>query len=266
MSENMQQCPSCGELVPEEYVLCVWCGFDLTAEHIRRSGVRIGRKEAVERMRKVVINPVQAFKEITLIPDLNGGRIIFYLIGVAITLNMLAVFSKLDGLSFNDSGLENAFEFSFIRISVPTVIGIVFLVIQPVVLLVIFTFVWRTGARLIAALSKSFGGSGDQLKIRAVIGYSMLPVLFGWSLAWLFRLVAGKETVNDPNSYESVEEALRNVSLEGIGAVGNFFIVVGWLWATVLGIIGISRATRISIAEAVIVAGIPYILFMTIVT
>ncbi|MHA2252209.1 MAG: YIP1 family protein [Candidatus Kariarchaeaceae archaeon] len=281
--------------MPLEYVLCIWCGFDLTAEHIRRSGIQIGRKEAFGRMKKVIINPLQAFKEISLIPDLNGARWIFYLIGVAMTLNMLAIFSKINGLAFN-LDIANAWEYfgstarvenndPLIGISVSFLVGIAFLIVQPIVLLLIFNVVWKIGARLIAGLSRSFGGTGDRVKIKAAIAYSLVPVLLAWSAAWLIRLVTPKVNISDYSDecsdvsgdsvvnidgdrscYSSIEKAIIEVSQTGFGGIGRYLIIIGWIWATVLGIIGISRATRISIVESVIVAGIPYLLFMTIVT
>ncbi|OLS25723.1 MAG: hypothetical protein HeimC2_17790 [Candidatus Heimdallarchaeota archaeon LC_2] len=267
MSENMQTCSSCGELVPIEYVVCVWCGFDLTAEHIRRSGIVVGRNEAFGRMKRVTLDPFNTFKEISLIPDLKGPRYIFYFIGVAMTLNMLAVFSKLDGLAFNDENLEIILYARYnIGIKVTTVIALTFLLIQPIFLFIIFNFVWRTGTRFIGFLSKTFGGTGDKEKIRSVIGYSMLPVLYGWTLAWILRLLSPSETVSDPDSYASIEEALITVSKDGIGAVANFIIILSWIWAAGLAIIGISRVTRLSYVEGVIVAGFPYLLFMTVVT
>ncbi len=267
MSENMQTCPSCGELVPIEYVVCVWCGFDLTAEHIRRSGIVVGRSEAFGRMKRVTLSPVSAFKEISLIPDLKGPRYIFYLIGFAMTLNMLAVFSKLDGLAFNDENLElDIYPAYGIGIKVTTVIALAFLLIQPIFLFIIFTYVWRWATRFIGFLSRTFGGTGDKQKIRSVIGYSMLPVLYGWTLAWLLRLLSPSVTVDDPESYASVEEAIISVTKNGIGGVANFIIIVSWIWAAVLAIIGISRVTRLSYIEGVIVAGFPYLLFMTVVT
>ena len=50
----MQTCPSCGDLVPNEYVLCVWCGFDLTLEKIRKAGITIDNRDALARMVRVV--------------------------------------------------------------------------------------------------------------------------------------------------------------------------------------------------------------------
>lgn len=270
MSENMQTCPSCGELVPIEYVVCVWCGFDLTAEHIRRSGITIGRNEAFSRMKRVTLDPINAFKEITLIPDLKGPRYILYFIGVAMTLNMLAVFSKLDGLAFNEEELKLVlYTFtsgSEISIKVTTIIALTFLIIQPLFLLLIFNYIWKIATRFINFLSKTFGGTGDKEKIRSILGYSLLPVLFGWTIAWLLRLLSGTTEVSDPQGYTEIEAAMIIVSKEGIGAVANFFILISWIWAAVLAVIGVSRATRLSYIEGVIVAGFPYLLFMTVVT
>ncbi|MFV2014460.1 MAG: YIP1 family protein, partial [Candidatus Heimdallarchaeota archaeon] len=198
----MQTCPSCGELVPIEYVVCVWCGFDLTAEHIRRSGIVIGRNEAFARMKRVTLDPINAFKEITLIPDLKGPRYILYLIGVAMTLNMLAIFSKLDGLAYNTEEykivLYTIGADTQISIKVTTIIALTFLIIQPIFLLLIFNYIWKVATRLISYLSRTVGGTGDKEKIRSILGYSLLPVLFGWSLAWILRLLSGSTEVADP--------------------------------------------------------------------
>ena len=140
--------------------------------------------------------------------------------------------------------------------------GITFLVIQPLILFVIFSVVWRYSTRFLGFFSRTFGGTGDREKVQAVIGYSLLPVLIGWTLAWLMRALAN--TVSSDQSYASVEEAIVSITQSGVGGVGNFFIVIGWLWATVLGVLGISRATRISHIESIIVAGLPYLMFMSV--
>ena len=80
----MQTCPSCGDLVPNEYVLCVWCGFDLTLEKIRKAGITIDNRDALARMVRVVTKPPSTFKDISLLPDnrvrlLPGEPVNFYL-------------------------------------------------------------------------------------------------------------------------------------------------------------------------------------------
>jgi len=259
----MQTCPSCDELVPNEYVICVWCGFDLTAEKIRRAGITIDNRDALVRMQKVVRDPLNAFKEISLLPDLRGGKMILYAIGVMMTFNMLAIFSKLDGMIFNQSNLGQIFLSSRynIFISVKFILDVVFLIAQPLVLFLIFMIMWKLSGRILALLSKTFGGRGDREKIRAVVGYSMLPVLLGWTLAWLTRLLAGHQSVGSV-TYENVQSAVLAVSKSGIGFVGLLFIYAGWFWAIGLAVIGMREVGKLSWVEAVIVAGVPYVLFM----
>ena len=267
MSENMQSCPSCGELVPIEYVLCVWCGYDLTAEHIRRAGINIGRKEAIERMKKVVRNPVNAFKEITLIPDLTGGKLILYSIGFIMTLSMLSIFSKLKNLEYNQEGSGITISVSVISfvISYKFMVGVLFLILMPLILLLIFNIVWKLSTRIIKWLSKSFGGTGQDEKIRATIGYSLLPVLFGWVLFLLVIIMVPKTTVSNTLSYNAVDDAVVRLTSEGFGLVGKIFLYIGWGWSTILGIIGMQRAARLSLFESIIVAGVPFGLFMLVV-
>jgi hypothetical protein len=267
MSENMQTCPSCGELVPIEYVICVWCGFDLTAEHIRRSGIRIGPRQAALRARKVVVDPLNAFREIALIPDLTGGKLIFYLIGMAMTLNMITVLSKINGLQFNEVNADVVAIGSF-GISINFVLNLAFLIVQPLVLYLIFLAVWKVAARILSLFSRSVGGRGDKIKIRAAIGYSMLPVLFAWTLSWLLRLITPSEDINVATqniTYQDVDAAVVAFSEQGFGVVSQVVMWIGWIWALVLGVIGMRYAARLSYIEAAIVAGIPYALFMTIV-
>jgi hypothetical protein len=264
----MQTCPSCGELVPIEYVICVWCGFDLTAEHIRRSGIRIGPREALQRMRKVVVDPLNAFREISLIPDLTGGKMIFYFIGMAMTLNMITVMSKINGLQFNEIE-ANVYQITAsIGISINFVLNLAFLIVQPLVLYLIFLAVWKVATRILSLFSRSVGGRGDKVKIRATIGYSMLPVLFSWILSWLLRLITPSQDINASTSsitYQDVDEAVVAFAEEGFGVVSQIVLWIGWIWALVLGVIGMRNAARLSYVEAAIVAGIPYALFMTIV-
>ncbi len=265
MSESMQTCPSCGELVPIEYVMCVWCGYDLTAEHIRRSGIRIGKKEAIERMKKLIKNPIQTFKEIILIPDYIGGKIILYGIAFLMTINMLTVFGKLKNLDFNQNTSRL---FIGTRISIPfkLLADLLLIIVQPIILFIIFSIVWKVSVRIIEWISKSFGGKGDRTKIRAVIGYSLLPVLFGWAIQFLITLITPSQTVSNVLSYSAIEQSLLYITKKSFfGILGLIFVLIGWLWSTILGIIGISKATKISYFEGIIVAGVPYLIFLSIV-
>lgn len=268
MSENMQSCPSCGELVPIEYVVCVWCGFDLTAEHIRRAGIVIGRKEAFQRMIKMIRDPFRTAKEIALIPDLTGGKLIFYLLGIAMTLNMIVVFGKLDGTDFNasDAGIQIALSkrISFL-ISFKFIVGVTFLLVQPIVLYLIFRFVWKYSTRIMKVLIKSVGGHADDEKIKCAIGYSMFPVLLGWTLSLLFTLMSSKVNITGGVTYNSINDAVVQITRHGVGIVGYIFIIIGWIAAIVLMVINMRQVAKMSIAESVVAAGLPSTFMMIIV-
>jgi hypothetical protein len=144
----------------------------------------------------------------------------------------------------------------------------VFLIAQPLVLYLIFMAVWKIAARIMSLFSRSVGGRGDKIKIRAVIGYSMLPVLFAWTLNWLLRLITPSQDINVSTAnitYQDVDAAVVSFSEQGFGVVTQIVMWLGWIWALVLGVIGMRYAARLSYIEAAIVAGIPYVLFMTIV-
>ncbi|MDH5400958.1 MAG: YIP1 family protein [Candidatus Heimdallarchaeota archaeon] len=271
MSENMQTCPSCNDLNPIEYVLCVWCGFDLTAEHIRRSGIIIQRKEAIDRLKRLIKSPVATFKEIVLIPDLKAGKLLLYWISMIITLNMILIFSKINDLSFNDN--DSAIIIDFMLFGVihidfdlrfKLIINILFLIFQPLILYLVFNLVWKISTRIMLLATRSFGGKGDYLKVRSTIGYSLLPVFLGWAAAWLIRLITPSVS-GSANSFTSTSDLMNSFSKEGFGFVGQLFIIIGWVWSAVLGIIGVGRATKLSPVESILVIGTLYAFFMSIV-
>ena len=266
MSENMKTCPSCGELVPLEYVVCVWCGFDLTAEQIRRTGIKIGRREAYQRMVGMVRRPQQTAKEIALIPDLQGGKSLLYFLGLIITLKMLVVFGKLEGTIFNDSdaGFPLSSRFSLI-ITFRFIVAISFLIVQPVVLYLIFTGIWKLSARIILLLVRSVGGRGDLKKVRASIGYSLVPVFLGWALSTFFILFASKSSVGSGSSYSEISSAVDNITRSGIGLFSYILVLIGWIWTIVLMVITVRHAARLSVIESIVAAGIPTAIMMYIV-
>ncbi len=269
MSENMQSCSSCGELVPIEYVVCVWCGFDLTAEHIRRAGIIIGRNESIQRMKKVVRDPMNASKELALIPDLTGGKLILYMIAFVMTLNMLVVFGKLDGTDFNatDAGLSIAlFKNSDpLFISFKFIVGMAFIFVQPIVLYIIFMIFWKFSTKILKIFIKSVGGFADDEKIKCIIGYSMLPVLFGWSLSLFFTLFAGDVNISGNVTYNTISAAVVEVTRTGVGMVGFFFIIIGWLWTVGLMVILMRHSAKLSLVESIIAVGIPTLFMMIVV-
>ena len=283
----MQTCPSCGDLVPNEYVLCVWCGFDLTLEKIRKAGITIDNRDALARMVRVVTKPPSTFKEISLLPDNRGGKMVLFAIAVIMTFNMIAIMSKLDGLIMNSEEFEsylvidipiyrnlplpwfgdNTIDFEIdihIKLSGKFFINLFILAVQPLLLYVMFLQIWKVSIRILALLSRTFGGRVDNDKIKSVVGYSLIPVLIGWTLAWLSRLFTPEVNVSG-SSYEDIQSGIKSFSEEGPGLIGLTFLYLGWAWTFALGIIGMKNASRLSWVEAFLVTLLSYGVFIAVV-
>ena len=286
----MQTCPSCGDLVPNEYVLCVCCGFDLTLEKIRKAGITIGNRDALARMVRVVTKPPSTFKEISLLPDNRGGKMVLFAIAVIMTFNMIVIMSKLDGLTMNTTAFEGYSAINgpypiYIPVSIPwfgdntielfTIdfpfdlsgkffINLFIIAIQPLLLYIMFLQIWKVSIRILALLSRTFGGRVDNDKIKSVVGYSLIPVLIGWTLAWLSRLFTPEVNVSG-SSYEDIQSGIKSFSEEGSGLIGLTFLYLGWAWTFVLGIIGMKNASRLSWVEAFLVTSLSYGVFIAVV-
>ncbi len=259
----MQSCPSCGELIPVEYITCVWCGYDLTGEHIRRAGIKIERRDAFIRMYKVIRDPFNAMKEIALIPDLRGPRTIIYLIGVALTFHMLTMLRKINGLAFNEQNFVQGDNIgitilNFIISRIPTV---VFLIFWPFLFVIVFTVVLRAAARIINYLNIALGGENNREKVRSIIGYSLVPVLVGDTVTIILRLFSPSQNV-DVETYSEIANAIDNMASSGIGVFIRFFQILFWIWGMVLAVYGMSKGTKLSIAETSITTGLPYLMFI----
>lgn len=290
----MQTCPSCGDLVPNEYVLCVWCGFDLTLEKIRKAGITIDNRDALARMVRVVTKPPSTFKEISLLPDNRGGKMVLFAIAIIMTCNMIVIMSKLDGLIMNSeefesylvidlpilvpisiplfgtddiTGLRNSLDFDIdmhIKLSGKFFINLFILAVQPFLLYIMFLQIWKVSIRILALLSRTFGGRVDNDKIKSVVGYSLIPVLIGWTLAWLSRLFTPEVNVSG-SSYEDIQSGIKSFSEEGSGLIGLTFLYLGWAWTFALGIIGMKNASRLSWVEAFLVTSLSYGVFIAVV-
>ncbi len=263
---EMQTCPSCGELVPIEYVTCVWCGYDLTGEHIRRAGIKIGRKDAFRRMYRVMRDPFNTMKEISLIPDTKGVRWTIYFIGVALTFHMLVILRKIKGLAFNEqdfvtqsSIISNIINFLISRL--PT---LVFLIFWPFLFVIVFTVILRFAARIINTFNKALGGGYDKQKVRVILGYSLVPVLAGYVVTIIFRLFTPSQEITSL-SYEAIAAIITTMAESGIGLFIKYVQLLFWLWGMVLAVYGMSKAANLSIAETAITTGIPYLMFILLV-
>ncbi len=261
----MQTCPSCGELVPVEYVTCVWCGYDLTGEHIRRAGIKISRRESFRRAVRVIRDPRNVMKEIALVPDNRGGRTALYLIGLAITFHMLILLRKIDGLQFNGSLVEgegiSTIITNYLISRIPT---IAFLVLWPFLFMIVFMMVWYFAARITNYLNRAFGGKSNKPKVRAILGYSFYPALLGYAITIPLRLFTPEGSISTLN-YAAINDVMETMASSGIGIVIRIVQILFWLWSMVIAVYGMAQGGRLSYVETFITTGLPYLVFIWII-
>ena len=266
MSENTQQCPNCGEYVPIEYVTCVWCAYDLTAEHLRRADITITYRDSIQRAIKVIRDPLRALKEISLVPDQKGPRLSLMLSGLLISIHLSIIIFKLDNFGYTTVSQEGTTFFQgviqFFLSFVPT---IVLWGLGTVFFFLIFNIIWRMASRIIRLFSSLLGGGSEKTKMRAIIGYSTVPLTLMWGMTILFRLFSSSPTLPDNPSYSDISTALYTITHTGIGGFISILLIISWLWAMILGVIGVSYAAKVSYFESAIAAGIPYLLFILVI-
>ena len=88
MSEDTVICPMCLERTPPEYIVCPYCGYDLTKIVYKVAMGALGTREIFGRIRKVIQQPRLAMQDIADHPDRFGGIL------VMLALSMFLVLSR----------------------------------------------------------------------------------------------------------------------------------------------------------------------------
>ena len=244
----MQQCPNCKEYVPAEYVVCVWCGFDLTSEIIKRSGIKISWLDSLRRMSRVVYQPFSSLREIILLPDSKGPILVLYVLSLLITLQInIFVWKIRYGVQSN----------------IARMIAVIMIAIYPLFLLVLLIVALRIGTRLGIIVIRLLGGKSEKDSLQALFGYSLIPVAIGEGIASFFRLFYGKQQVSSI-SYSNISSYFDSISKNGLSIFIDLVRLATWIWSAVLFSYGLKREARISTIEAILVTGLLWFAFISV--
>jgi len=98
MSESESHvCPNCSERSPAGYILCPYCGFDLSKLVRAKHRVRITFREKFSRIWRSLYDPRSSkrlFTEIGVNPDRLGAFITIYFLSVAYSVRIPVILSK----------------------------------------------------------------------------------------------------------------------------------------------------------------------------
>ncbi|MHA1912457.1 MAG: hypothetical protein ACTSYA_12275 [Candidatus Kariarchaeaceae archaeon] len=270
MSEESQKCPACEEVIPVEYVVCPFCAFDLTEEKIRRSGIKIGRSESLDRMKRTIVSPFPVVKEISILPDRRGGSFNLMIISIALIMQLIIVIRKLDKTGYISSSgsmadtdyLSLSISWWIIHIpinfSVRFIFTIVFLLLGSFVLFCMLFLAWKMGTRMMVFVSRTLGGKAEKDNIRSILGYSLTPIAIGETVSLFFFLFLGLP--NDASSagdWSEIDAAVQSMVNSGLMSFIKFIMLLCWAWMIFLSSYGMGRANRLSPFEGFIVTIVP---------
>ncbi|MHA1542569.1 MAG: YIP1 family protein [Candidatus Hodarchaeales archaeon] len=158
-------CPNCSERSPAGYILCPYCGFDLTKilKKIHRRPITF--KERFSRIWRSVSDPRLSkilFREISVNPDRIGVIFLLYFLSVAYATRIGAFMIKSSDSSWR------SFE-------------IVYFLVQPWFSGFIFFFLalfgWTVVTLIIWLVAKTLGGKAGLRDTFSIVGYSFGPLV-----------------------------------------------------------------------------------------
>ncbi len=172
-------CPNCSERSPGGYILCPYCGFDLTRILRARERIRVPFRETFMRIYRSLFDPRESktlFEEIGVNPDRKGALFVLYLLSVAYAMRLGALVLKASTPSWHD------FHFWFFIIS-PWIVGFA--------LFILAIFGWLTSGLLTWLIAKTLGGKAGYRDTLGVIGYALGPLITASVVISLIIVIIG---------------------------------------------------------------------------
>ncbi len=237
LEQPMRQCPNCKEYVPAEYVVCVWCGYDLTRDieqELKKKGVKLSWIEALRRIWRVIRYPFEGIKEVSVFPDKKGPILILYIFSFLLTLQLNILIWKARYVTNQKYALW---------------VGIIFQALYPFILLVLMMIGVAIISRLIYFVVNVLGGKTEKNAVNTLLVYSLSPLLITEGIATFLRLFYSKVEI-DPITYTTVSNAFASWANSGLTVFINIIRIIGWIWAGFLFAYGLKRNAKISYFES----------------
>jgi len=239
--EAIVRCPICSETSPQGYLLCPFCGADITVAYEQKIYAPVTYKETWFRIKSFVVKPRKISQEIADNPDSKAG----FLFSIAISLGLA---TQIIAYIIHTHTLDWKFY------PVIFIITWVATFLLPIV-------IWFLGSWIIRTMTRLLGGKASRKQIRAAVGYGMLPVVFAEVFNGIFLLVA--LPWRDPGTYDfdAIIEAMFDLRNSFAGIVAIVIHFASFVAAGVYIILIAKPACDYSWVETVIATGIPVLLF-----
>ena len=172
-------CPNCNERSPAGYILCPYCGFDLTKILKKAQKTPITFKERFSRIWRSLSDPRLSkilFREISVNPDRIGVIFLLYFLSVAYATRLGTFMIKASDPSWHD------FHFFFFIIQ-PWFTGFVFFFLA--------LFGWAIITLIIWLVAKTLGGKAGLRDTFSIVGYSFGPLITASLLISVIIVILG---------------------------------------------------------------------------
>ncbi|MCE7744554.1 MAG: hypothetical protein GPJ52_05410 [Candidatus Heimdallarchaeota archaeon] len=236
------RCPICNEVSPQGYLLCPFCGADLTVTYEQKIFAPVTYKEVWFRIKSLIVKPRVIAQEIADNPDSKGAFLFIVAISLGLSLQVLSfvMHTRLLDMKFYP---------------------VVFL-LGWIAILLLPTLIWLLGSWVIRLMTRLLGGKASRKQIRAAVGYGMMPIVFSELFIGILFLIA--LPWRDPDSYDfsAIFNDMSSLRHSFIGIVGLVIHFLG-LAASSIYIVFIAKpACEFSWLETAIATGIPMIVYL----
>jgi hypothetical protein len=240
--EPIIKCPICNETSPQGYLLCPFCGADLTVTYHQKVYAPVTYREFWHRFKSLIVRPRKISQEIADNPDTKGGFIFSVAISFGMGLQILAFIMHI-----------RALEWKFYPL--------VFL-LAWIATFVLPLLVWMICSWIIRSISRLLGGKASGKQFRAAVGYGMLPIVFAQIFNGIFYLIALPWRTVGLYPFTDIIEAIIDIRNSFTGYVGIVLNFASFLAAGVYIVFVAKPAADYSWIEAVIATAIPVVFFV----
>lgn len=236
------RCPICNEVSPQGYLLCPFCGADLTVTYEQKIFAPVTYKEVWFRFKSLIVKPRVIAQEIADNPDTKGAFLFIIAISLGLSLQVLSfiMHTKLLDAKFY----------------------IVVFIVGWIAILLLPTLVWLLGSWVIRLMTRLLGGKASRKQIRAAVGYGMLPIVFSELLNGILFLIALPWREPDQYDFTGIIDDMSFLRHSFIGVIGLIIHFLGLAAASVYMIFIIKPASEFSWLETAIATGIPMIVYL----
>lgn len=239
--ETIIQCPICNETAPQGYLLCPFCGADLTTSYETKIFPPISYKEVWGRIGLLLTKPRTVFLDIANNPDSKGVTLFIFAIAFGMALQIFAL-------------LMHNYFFSW-RLPVIFILMWIFSLLLPLFLWLLGSFVIRTTARLL-------GSKASRKQIRGVVGYGMLPLTLASLFNGILYIVALPWNRTNIYDFSEIFATMTQFRNSFAGIFGLIINILGFIITGVYIVFMLKPASNFSWIEASISTGLPVTLFV----